>query len=56
VSDDASFVARAKRGGSAHGGADDGDSFSMSGVSGMSGYYPDEIGRTWDEDREGSIK
>jgi hypothetical protein len=55
VSDDASFVARAKRGG---GDVEDGDSFSMSGVSGLSGYYPDEIGRggRWDEDREGSIK
>ncbi|KIM35306.1 hypothetical protein M413DRAFT_350178 [Hebeloma cylindrosporum] len=59
VSDDASYVARAKRGsGGGHGGADDGDSFSMSGVSGISGYYPDEIGRggRWDDDREGSIK
>ena len=55
VSDDTSFVTRAKRGGS--GDVEDGDSFSMSGVSGMSGYYPDEIGRggRWD-DREGSIK
>jgi hypothetical protein len=51
-------VARAKRGGSGHAGAEDADSFSMSGVSGISGYYPDEIGRgeRWDEDREGSIK
>lgn len=45
-------MARAKRGG----GADDGDSFSMSGVSGISGYYPDEIGRGGRWDEEGSIK